>query len=372
MKVLLFSYSFWPSVGGIETVTEILAQEFVKLNIECKVVTVTPSDTPGSFTFPVVRNPRMKEVIKLVKWADIILYNGVSLKLQPWPLLLRKPFIWIHAGYQVCCIDGLGWWQNQKAPITPLESIRFHLKYRGLRSGVIGMVKLATKRFFAIYLVRRNVAITEWMMETLNLPNQVQIYNPFPLTDYLISPNLTPEFDFIYLGRIVSEKGVGTLLHAFNIVLQKKNFSSRLLIIGDGDHRSSMEKLASDLDISSYVSFVGKKRGEKLHSAIATGRIAIVPSEWFEPMGVVALELMTAGKNLIVSEFGGLKECVGDGGITFPNGNQNSLADRMIELLHDEALREEQLKKFRTTVKKFEPSNSISQYITMLKATITP
>lgn len=96
-------------------------------------------------------------------------------------------------------------------------------------------------------------------------------------------------------------------------------------------------------------------------------KIAVIPSDWYEAMGGVALELMAAGKNLIVSEKGGLKECVGNAALTFPNGDHEALADRMIRLLTDASLRESQLREAGSRIKAFDPEFSICQYIDLLK-----
>ena len=47
-------------------------------------------------------------------------------------------------------------------------------------------------------------------------------------------------------------------------------------------------------------------------------------------MGGVAIELVSAGLPVIVSERGGLAECVGDVGRTFPNGDYRALAEQML------------------------------------------
>ena len=62
-------------------------------------------------------------------------------------------------------------------------------------------------------------------------------------------------------------------------------------------------------------------------------------------MGGVALELMAAGKALVVSEKGGLAECCGPAALAFPNGDVDALAKALCDLLDSpqrvERLREE-------------------------------
>ncbi|WP_169336218.1 glycosyltransferase family 4 protein [Pontibacter roseus] len=370
MRVLLYSHFFYPSIGGLENVSLTLARLLVSSYVDCKVVTTTAADGPDNLGVEVIRNPGKKHQIDLVRWADIILFNGASLALQPWILLFKKPFIWVHTGYQVSCVDGCGWVDGERAPLTPASSVIYHVRKNGWKAGGQGGFKLFLKRIFAKYLVSRNVAITKWMYNTQPLPRQVHIYNPFPLNSFLGLGDTAIMYDFIFVGRLVSEKGVATLLRAFSIVLQDVNRPISLLIIGDGNWRTKMEACAENLQIAQHVTFVGRKAGDELVHYVSKGRIAIVPSEWYEPMGGVALELMAAGKNLIVSELGGLKECVGDAGLTFPNGNAEALAKRMYTLLTDASARSSQLRVGRERVKEFLPSIFVAQYIDLLQKVI--
>ncbi|MHB8208748.1 glycosyltransferase family 4 protein [Mucilaginibacter sp.] len=372
LKVLLNSHFFYPSLGGLENVSLTLAEGFVTNGIECKVITVTLDDGTKEFSFDVIRNPNKKQKIELVKWADVILFNGASMALQPWVLLYRKPFVWVHQGYQVSCIDGLGWVDGNSAPIGVYKSIIYHIKLRGLKAGITDGAKLILRGFIAKNLVTKNIAITTWVQNLQPLPNQVQIYNPFPLDQFLsdFEYKSEPEYDFVYLGRIVSEKGVSTLLKAVALLIHQQGIDASLLLIGDGKWRGKMETLATDLKISDFVTFAGKKSGPQLVESVSKGKIAVIPSEWYEPMGGVALELMAAGKNLIASEYGGLKECVGDAGLTFKNGDSVELAECMSKLLNDEALQEEQKVIGKERVKQFHPSIFVAQYITLLKSII--
>lgn len=368
MKVLLYSHCFYPSIGGLETVSSTLAQGFYQNHIDIKVVTATSSTGVKHFPFEVIRKPGTKQQVALIKWADIVVFNGASLALQPWVLIFRKPFVWIHTGYQVSCIDGLGWVNGKPAPLKPLASFVYHKRLKGFTSVVKEGMKLLVRRFFAKHLVTKNVAITKWMYKVQPLPRQVQIYNPFCLDQFFTSDMCEPEYDFVYVGRLVGEKGVSTLLKAFAKVYAIFKQSPSLLIIGDGAHREKMQQLSNDLKLSEAVQFVGSKTGKELVHFISKAQIAVVPSEWYEPMGGVALELMASGKNLIVSEYGGLKECVGDAGLSFPNGNPEALANCMIRLQGDKSLRKEQLLKGKERIKSFDPALSVQQYINLLKS----
>ena len=71
MKILLGSHHFFPSTGGIETVSNLLAREFVALGHEVRVVTQTPGN--GDFPFTVVRRPGPLELWRQVRWCNVFL-----------------------------------------------------------------------------------------------------------------------------------------------------------------------------------------------------------------------------------------------------------------------------------------------------------
>jgi glycosyltransferase involved in cell wall biosynthesis len=360
---------FFPATGGIETVSLTLAEHVVAAGHACTVVTEVPDEgarTPTpTFPFAVERQPSASRRLALVRAADVVHSNGASLALFGYAKLARKPFLWTHAGYQMVCVDGLGWVDGEAAPLTPLASLRFHARRRGLRRAGVEAVKLGVRRI-AGRLVDKNVAITEWVARRQPLPKQVVIYNPFPLARFASppSPGVAPRHDFLYVGRLVSEKGVGTLLRALaSLNGRPGRRAASLLVVGDGDRRADLEALAASLGIGDQVRFAGRKRDQELIDAVAEARIGVVPSEWEEPMGGVALELLAAGLPLIVSERGGLAECAGEAAWTFPNGDHEALAARMASLLDDEALRGSKRAQARAVVARFDEKRLAAQYL---------
>jgi glycosyltransferase involved in cell wall biosynthesis len=370
MKIIIYCPVFYPMIGGMETVTECTADLLIKAGHECIVITPVKFDQKDKFPFRVYRNSGILTKIRLILWADIVYSNGASLALLFIAKLLFKPFVWKHAGYQASCIDGLGWVNGVSAPIDPWGSVKFHFRKSGLIYTSIGAIKLLIRRFSAKYLVDMNVAITNWVASRQPFKRQTIIYNPSPLYRF-ISPSrkIANVYDFVYMGRLVSEKGLKILIKAFKIISgDMPNRNLKMLIIGDGNIRSELENMVSQLGIQDHIVFAGRKTGQELTDLIHSARIAVVPSEWEEPMGIVAIELMAAGRNIIVSESGGLKECVEAAGLTFPNGNAEALARCMARLLDDQELSEAQKKIGVEQVRKFDPVLKVDQYISLFKS----
>ena len=368
MKILIYSYVFLPSLGGIEIVSATLAEHLVKLGHTVTVVTETANSQADNFPYQVVRKPTVMQRIRLIRSHDLVHANGASMALFFYAKFYGKPFIWTHGGYQLSCIDGLGWVDGHEAPLTPWASLIFHYKKSGLKFAIVQAFKLYLRRF-AGQFANANVAITKWVAMRQPLANQVVIYNPFPLKQFFeISRTVQKNYDFIYVGRLVSEKGVPDLIKAFAAIKKiSTNNHSKLALVGDGNWRERLETLAKDLRVENDITFFGKKTGKDLHDIIAQANIAVVPSVWEEPMGGVALELMAAGKNIIVTRNGGLYECAGEAALVYENGNSNQLAECMLQLLKNPALREQQLLELEVQLKQFDPSVLAVEYVTLYK-----
>lgn len=366
MHILLYSKAFFPAVGGLETVSLTLAEQITAAGHACTVVTETVLNQapPKAFPFPVARAPRPRERLTLVRAVDLVHSNGASVALFPYAKLARKPFIWTHQGYQMMSVDGLGWADDGPAPMNPMASLLFHTRRRGLRAGAVEAVKLGLRRAIGRF-VDKNVAITRWMAARQPLHNQIIIYNPFPLARFRQVANFAgAQYDFLFVGRLVSEKGVRTLLRALGEMNRRpRRRPATLLVVGDGEQREALEQLAGALGLGANVHFAGEKRGDDLVKAIAQGTVAVVPSEWEEPMGGVALELLAAERPIIVSARGGLAECVGDAGWTFPNGDYQALAAQMASLVDDETLRRSKSDVARRVVASFEERMLVRQYL---------
>lgn len=372
MKILLQSTLFYPSVGGIETVSQCLAENYTQLGHECTVLTRSEAINPDTLSYCVARKPTHAQKKRLIQEHDLVHCNGASLELVFWAWWYKKPIVWTHAGYQLISIDGLGWHQGEASPLAPFPSFLFHAKRQGIMRGVMELAKLLLRRFAARFVY--HVAITQWVANRQPFPNQVVIYNPFPIHRFahLAQFSSEEEYDFFFLGRLVSEKGVSTLLKAFSLFLKTQStYSKNLLVIGDGNWRGKLEAMAGELGIQNQVDFVGKQTGEELLKWVAKGKFAIIPSEWEEPMGGVALEMLAAGKPVIVSERGGLAECVGEAGLLFSNGDHQALATQMSRLYREKELTGDLEKKAKEQIKKFNERELTKQYVALFQKILT-
>ena len=329
MKILLGSHHFFPSSGGIETVSNLLAREFVKQGHEVRVVTQTPGN--GDFPFPVIREPWPFELIRQARWCDVFLQNNISLRTL-WPLLfIRRPLFVTHQTW-ITNPDGSTGWQHW-------------LKRRVLRHAT-------------------SFAISGAIAESLPVPSLL-IGNPYDENVFRDSPAPPRARELIFVGRLVSDKGAGLLLDAVKLV----NPKPQLTIVGDGPERPALEKQVIDLQLEAQVEFAGSRHGEQLADLLRRHEVLVVPSLWQEPFGIVALEGIACGCVVIGSAGGGLSEAMGRCGVTFQNGKARALADAIERLLGDPAERDRLRQNAPAHLARFKPRQVAALYLeTMAKA----
>jgi glycosyltransferase involved in cell wall biosynthesis len=134
-------------------------------------------------------------------------------------------------------------------------------------------------------------------------------------------------------GRLHRQKGYDLLIQALPMV--QKSFSGvKLLILGEGEEEKSLKKLAHSLEISEKVLFLGLR--SDVDRLLQCSEIFVLPSRW-EGFPNVLLEAMAAGKPVVATAVGGVRELVVDEvtGILVPPQDETALADAITLLLSD-------------------------------------
>jgi glycogen synthase len=140
-----------------------------------------------------------------------------------------------------------------------------------------------------------------------------------------------------HIGRLVAEKGAGTLVQAFSSLVQ--HYDVKLVIAGVGPYQEELRRQVENLGLNDQVSFVGWISDEQAGAYYSVCDCAIVPSI-YEPFGIVALEAMAAGAPLVVSDVGGLAEIVQHevSGLKAPAGDAVALATQIGRVLSEPGL----------------------------------
>jgi glycosyltransferase involved in cell wall biosynthesis len=151
----------------------------------------------------------------------------------------------------------------------------------------------------------------------VHLPNFVNIDNLS--SDYAVKGARA-----VYFGRLSTEKGIFTLLHAF------RGLDAHLDIIGDGPSKDAMIEEARVLNMGN-IQFHGHISGEALYDRIKAATVVIIPSEIYENNPRSAIEAFALGKPVIGSKIGGIPELVQDHvtGLTFTPWDSGDLREKV-------------------------------------------
>jgi glycogen(starch) synthase len=129
------------------------------------------------------------------------------------------------------------------------------------------------------------------------------ILNGIDAADWTMPPP-GPEPVIAAWGRMVDQKGFDLLLKAF-IRVRGHVPTAQLILGGDGPRRPVLEEAAVP-----GVCFLGRLSRGGVRDLLSIARVVAVPSRC-EPFGIVALEALAAGRGLVYSPHGGLREAAG-------------------------------------------------------------
>lgn len=144
-------------------------------------------------------------------------------------------------------------------------------------------------------------------------------------------------FTFIFVGRIVGDKGINELIEAFAL-LNKKNNDIRLLLIGNFEEELDPIKSETKETItkSPFIEYIGPKYGDDLISYYAASDCFVFPS-YREGFPNCVMEAGAMGLPSIVTDINGSREIIEDGvnGLIVPSKNITSLFEAMEKVVID-------------------------------------
>lgn len=128
----------------------------------------------------------------------------------------------------------------------------------------------------------------------------------------------------LFVGRFWPEKGVGTLLQAWN----RLSDPIRLDLLGDGPQRAQLEQLAPS---NNTVCFHGRVPRATTLAAMKRAQFLVFPSEWFEGLPMTIVEAFACGLPVIASRLGTMGEVVEERrtGLLFTPGDAADLAAKV-------------------------------------------
>ncbi len=174
-------------------------------------------------------------------------------------------------------------------------------------------------------------------MEVFGVQNDIRVIYNFVNCD-LYKPSPERSNTAKRLIHISNFRPVKRVLDCISILAEvRKEVAAELYMVGDGPDRGPAERLARELGVDRYTTFLGKQN--HVERLIPLAHVLLLPSE-MESFGLVALEAMACGVPPVATRVGGVPELITDGvdGYLEPVGDVKAQANRAIQLLSDDKL----------------------------------
>jgi glycosyltransferase involved in cell wall biosynthesis len=357
----MLSWEYPPRIiGGISRVVHDLAQKLGERDNEVHVVTCWE---PGTLELEKDKNVFVHRVhtydINANNFIDWVLHLnfmlvGHSIKLinETGPFDIIHGHDWIVA-FAACTL--------KNAYSIPLVAT-IHATEYGRNSGIHNDTQryISNVEWWFTYESWRVIVNSEYMKNEVKyvfqlpedkirvVPNGVDIYKfKGHERDYNFRRNYAADHEkmVFFVGRLVNEKGAQVLIDAIPKVLSAYN-DVKFVIAGKGPQLDYLRGKAMAMNISQKVYFTGYVSDEDLLKLYKCADIAVFPS-LYEPFGIVALEGIVADVPVVVSDTGGLGEIIYHGvdGMKSYTGSPESLADSILEILHNPQKSEEMRKR---------------------------
>ncbi|HTY45072.1 MAG TPA: glycosyltransferase family 4 protein [Patescibacteria group bacterium] len=328
MKILYWTETFWPHIGGVEVLSRQFIPAMQKRGYDFTVITShTNPGHPDETRYgdiPVHRfHFRSALASRNLKQLRSALENAAKLKKA-----LKPDLVHINTCYPSVFFH-LRTMHTHRAPTL--------LAVHELPAGC-----LKENAVFAHMVSEADwvVAVSQAMLQGVRRLAPDIAERSSLINNALDSPDIAPlplpfkPARLLCVGRLIKAKGFDLALEA--LALLKSSFPClRLIIAGDGLARQDLESRLTALGIQDMVEFIGWVSPDRICDVMNTATAVIVPSRWQEPFGLVALEAAHMARPVVAARVGGLPEIVIDGetGLLFDKEDSAGLAGAITFLL---------------------------------------
>ncbi|WP_100611546.1 glycosyltransferase [Confluentibacter lentus] len=228
--------------------------------------------------------------------------------------------------------------------------------------------KILYRRFHKIVSISDAVDVNLRNHLGKSFDNIIKIYNGIDLKEiYEAIPYSKEALDFTEMDKLIiqvssftAQKDQLTLIKSLEFL--PKNYF--LILVGDGELKSSCIKKTEELRLSDRVKFYGiRKDVPKLLKSVDV----IVLSSHFEGLSLSSVEGLASGKPFIASDVPGLTEVVEGAGLLFEDANENQLAELILKLFDDNQYYSETVNQCMARAKKFDIIKMTKEYYNLYK-----
>lgn len=262
----------------------------------------------------------------------------------------------------------------------PLVGVIHHLfgKSIFLEAPLPAAIYVSTTEKLGLYVYRKLVLVVGSLSTYRELIEKGFSEAQLPLVQYSVDHALYRQKQSIssktnhigYLGRIKKYKSVDHLIHAFKIVLDEMP-QVKLSIVGDGDGKESLERLAQELELSDSITFHGFV-SEEMKVDLLNQMHVVVNTSAKEGWGLTVVEANACGVPVIASDVPGLRDSVVDEktGLLYEYGNIEQLVQKILLVLRDSHLRNKLAEEALVWAKSFDWDSSAEKMLEVLTQVI--
>ena len=344
-----------------------LAVALAKTNIDVHVIAPGPGEVTGNS----VKNPRISRFRYFIPGLDRLAYgSGILPNLRRNPLLwLEVPFFMlsmflktltiarrihpdvIHAHWvlpQGAVALIVGFILNIPVVTTVHGTDVFGLKNRYLVALKRYVSRCSNAWTSGTDITASTMSGTKTQSNYTKIPMGVDIHHFANGDPTHLRTGINEEIKIVlFVGRLIEMKGVDILIKAFAMLPPQIKENTILWIVGEGNQKSILEKLASSLGIQKRVNFHGHVDNDRLPDYYAAADLFVGPSTTsdngeLEGQGIVFVEAAAGHLCVLSTNSGGIPEVItnGETGILVEPDNIDELCSQMTNLLSNNELRD--------------------------------
>lgn len=265
-------------------------------------------------------------------------------------------------------LNGIGAWLLRKPYVSEIHHVEGYPHAVTFREKIYTFlakryIRWGSRRAAAIRVVNETEMPT--LLRNLGVAPQKILVLPSQYLDLSVLRPIPEEpkpYDVLFVGRLVSNKGIFTILEALDLV-KDSHRHVQLGIRGDGPLFEAVKEKIIELKLQLNVTFIPRVDTPEALTRLYNQTFMLVCASTSEGGPRVTVEAMACGVPVISTPVGIMPDIIvtGQNGYLF-SGDVYGLAARILILLEDESLRRDIGEAGRQSVQKFEASAMIEQY----------
>jgi glycosyltransferase involved in cell wall biosynthesis len=318
MKIIQISPYFPPHVGGVEYHVKELADGLARRGHQVSVASSCGRWTGEMVSIPSINLFYSPIPIKLPKFQADVYHSHIPSPLFAFMFRSATPHVVTYHN-DVVIPGRVNGHLMPRSIAASLERINERMVRPVLEEAEI---VIATTKSYAL----TSPVLKDYQHKLRIVPNAVNVS---------LYPQVRKKENYVlYAGRMLSYKGVETLLFAMSEV--QKRADLELLLVGDGYDRSRLEELARQLHLRAK--FTGRLERSMFIDTISRAEMLILPTQnRLEAFGIVLLEAMACETPVLAFDTPGVSEVAENGGMIY--SSRQELCELILELHENEVQR---------------------------------